>query len=304
MDYIKDIISDSESNVRVYLLKKKGRKGLYDAVVFPNVLNETIKETYAANYEKFCSERTIVEYDSVHSERDTIKRVSLENLTYWGNMLTALVSADQNSVILNKENFTDDYSVIVLVYERAKNGQVEKAYLVAQYRKVESWYKRSVKFGFVANTIKEKDEEIFVLNGCIDTVIAGDDAFVLQEVAFEKVFNYYEKSKRTLVTKKSEIENWKFLDDPKSFYENVVGKKGATTKLARALEKAVVDFSTLNPSTVKQTLSQYEEFKELSFDENDRIKYVPSLRDMIIDILRLTYTRDLFTDKLIHTKGV
>lgn len=304
MERIKDIIVDDNSNVRVYLLKKMGYKGQYEAVVFPNALDQKIKETYATNYGHFCGERKIAEYDSVHSEKGTIKKIPLADLPYWSNMIAALSTADQSGVILNRENFTDNYAAIVLAYERVKDGHIEKTYLIAQYRKVESWYKRSVKFGFVANTIKQKDEDIFVLNGCIDTAIVAEDVFVLQETAFEKVFSYYEKSKRTVAAKKAEIENWKFLDNPKSFYEDVVGKKGATTKLARALEKAVGDFSALEPATVRHTLSQYDEFKDLAYDENDCIKFTPSVRDLIIDILRLTYARDLFSDSLVHTKGV
>lgn len=40
MERIKDIIVDDNSNVRVYLLKKKGYKGQYEAVVFPNALDQ------------------------------------------------------------------------------------------------------------------------------------------------------------------------------------------------------------------------------------------------------------------------
>ena len=70
MERIKEIIVDDNSNVRVYLLKKKGYKGQYEAVVFPNALDQKIKvETYATNYEHFCGERKIAEYDSVHSEK-------------------------------------------------------------------------------------------------------------------------------------------------------------------------------------------------------------------------------------------
>lgn len=304
MERIKDIIFDHNSNVRVYLLKKKGYKGSYEAVMFPNVLDQKIRETYAKNYEHFCGERKIVEYDSVHSEKGTIKKLSLDDLQYWENMISALSVADQNRIILNKENFTDNYSAIVLIYERVKDGHIENVYLVAQYRKVESWYKRSVRFGFVANTIKQKDEEIFVLNGCIDTAIIEKDVFILQESPFEKIFNYYENSKRIVFSKKEEIEKWKFLDDPESFYESVVTKKGAITKLARALEKSIVDFSSLEPKMVRQILSQYDEFKEFSYDANDRIEFKPAVRDLIIDILRRTYARELFSDSLVHTKGI
>lgn len=286
------------------MLKKRGYKGQYEAVLFPNCLDQKIRETYAENYEHFCGDRKITEYDSVHSEKGTIKQLPLNDLSYWTGMYNAIVAADKERVLLNKANFTDDYSVIILSYEKATDGKVDRAYLVAQYRKVESWYKRSVKFGFVANTIEQKDDEIFVLNGCIDTAIVDDDVFVLQEAAFEKLFNYYEKSKRTVASKKAEIEKWYFLDNPSAFYADVSSKKGPTTKLARALEKATGDYSKLDPTTVRQTLSQHSEFKELTYDEENRIRFASDVRDLIIDILRKTYTRDLFSDSLIHTKGV
>lgn len=300
MDRIRKIIDDDNSNIRVYLLKKNGYKGKYESVLFPNALDQKIRETYAINFEHFSAERKIVEYDRVHSEKRTIKKLHLDNLSSWANVIDAISTADKNKIILNKQNFTDDYSAIVLLYEK---NEKEKAYLIAKYRKIESWYKRSIKFGFVANTVKQKDDEIFVLNGCIDAAIIDDEVFVFQETSFENIFNYYENSKKIVFDKKDEIKNWTFLNDPEAFYENVVGKKGATIKLARALEKAVGDFPFLEPKSVKLTLSQYDEFKDLSYDENDRIIFEPAVRDLIIDLLRRTYTRDLFSDNLVHTKG-
>lgn len=304
MERIKDIINDTDSNVRIYLLKKRGYKGKYEAIIFPNALDTKVREIYAKNYEHFCENREIKEYDAVHSERGTIKKLSSEDLPFWKGMIEGINIADRENKLLNKENFTDDYSIIVLVYEKIVSEKLQHVYLIAQYRKVESWYKNSIKFGFVANTIQYKNEEIFVLNGCIDTAIVDEDVFVLQETNFEKIFNYYEKSKQIIKTKKSEIEKWSFLDDPKLFYSSVEGKKGPTTKLARALEKAVGDFSTLEPSKVRETLSQYDDFKNIDFDDEDRIKFTPVVRDLIIDIVRHTYARFLFDDVLIHTKGI
>ena len=304
MERVKNIVNDTNSNVRIYLLKKQGYKGQYEAVIFPNALDDKVKETYSENLTHFCDNRGISEYDSVHSEKETIKKLPVSDLSYWENMLNAMTTADKNSALLTKENFTDNYSAIVLVYEKLVDEVVQKTYLLAQYRKIDSWYRRSVKFGFVANTIQFKDEEIFVLNGCIDTVIVDTDVFVLQETAFEKVFNYYEKSKKTVTGRKSEIENWQFLDDPKAFYADVSNKKGPITKLARALEKSPLEFSKLEPTVVRATLSQYDEFSNLTYDDNDKIKFTSSVRDLIIDILRHSYTRNLFSDNLIHTKGV
>ena len=53
MHRINDIINNSESNIRVYLLKKKGYKGNYEAVIFPNKLDQKVKTTYAENYQHF-----------------------------------------------------------------------------------------------------------------------------------------------------------------------------------------------------------------------------------------------------------
>ena len=49
MDRIKNMINDIDSNVRVYLLKKIGYKGQYEAVLFPNSLDQKIKDTYEEN---------------------------------------------------------------------------------------------------------------------------------------------------------------------------------------------------------------------------------------------------------------
>lgn len=304
MRRIGEIISDPESNVRVYLLKRLGRTENYEAVVFPNSLDRKIKQTYAENYVHFCGEREIKEYDSVHSEKGTIKRLPVTDLLYWNGIQAAMTAADTKRILLNKANFTDDYSVIVLVYERKVSGGIDRAYLIAQYRKVESWYKRSVRFGFTANSILQETGDIFVLNGCIDTAIVGSDVFVLQETPFEKIFNYYEKSKRTVAAHKSEIEKWIFLDHPESFYLDASQKKGTTVKLARALDKATSDFSKLDPAKVRGILSQHEEFNDFTYDENDKIIYTPKVKDLIIDIVRKTYVRDLLTDDLVHTKGI
>lgn len=304
MENAKGIINDSDSNIRIYLLKKRGYKGQYEAVLFPNALDKKIRETYSQNFEHFCGKRSIVEYDSVHSEKGTIKHLPVAELSYWSGMRNAISKADKEQRVLNKNNFTDDYSEIVLAYEKNNEDTVNRANLIAQYRKVESWYKRSVKFAFTTNTIEQKDEEIFVLNGCIDTVVSGEHVFVLQETAFEKVFNYYEKSKRTVAAKKVEIEKWNFIDNPVAFYEDVSGKKGPITKLARALEKSTGDFSKLKPTTVRQTLSRYDTFSALQYDDKDRIVFSPDARDLIIDILRQTYTRNLFSEDLVYTKGV
>ncbi len=304
MDKILNIVNDTSTCVRVYLLKKNGYKGCYNAVLFPNEPNFQIKESYAQNVENFCKGRTINEYDGVHSEKCAIEQLPLSELTFWKGMLEAIFKADKENLHLDKKNFCDSYSVIVLVYEHVSNGKIDTVYLIAQYRKIESWYKRSLMFAFTTNVTKFMSDDIFVLNGCVDTAIVDDTVFILQEKNFEKIFNHYQKSVGILKAHKENIKSWKFIDRPTAFYDSVEGRKGATRKLARALEKSGKEIEQLQPPRVREVLSQYDVFDVLEYDENDRIVFSHSSRDLIIDILRQTYTRQLFSNNIVQTKGV
>jgi hypothetical protein len=305
MDDVADrIVADRESNIQVYLVKKIGYKNNYEAVLFPNKINDTIKQTYAANYIDFTADKNVVEYDSVHSEKGTIKKVLLADLAGWQNMKDAMDTADRNRTILNKNTFSDNYNCIVLVYSGVINRNVKTIFLISQYRKIDTWYKKSVKFAFTTNNLVLKNKDIFVLNGCIDTVIADDSVYVLQETPFEKVFNFYERAKKTVTTNKDAIERWSFIDRPSEFYNSINEKKGPTTKLARAIEKRAEDFARLSPQIVKASLSRYDQFTSIAYDDQDRIVFSTANRDLIIDILRHIYARGLFSNDLIRTKGV
>lgn len=219
-------------------------------------------------------------------------------------MQTAINEAISNNKILNKSNFSDNYNIILISFSIVPDDDIKTIWLAAQYRKVDTWYKRSIRFGFTTNTIKEQSDDVFILNGTVDAVIFNDDIFVLQETSFEKIFNYFEKSKQIVVSKKDEITNWSFIDRPSDFYDSANSTKGTITKLARALEKSSVDFSKLSPSVVKKTLSKYDEFKSLTYDKDNKIIFKKENRDLIIGILWAAYTRSLFSDDLVHTKGI
>ncbi|MCC8058453.1 Kiwa anti-phage protein KwaB-like domain-containing protein [Cloacibacillus sp.] len=304
MDRITATIKAADATMRIYLLKKIGYKGSFEAVVFPNSLDTEVREAYADNFETFIRDKRVTEYDSVHHEKGAIEKVELSTLDYWASMLAAMSQADGAGAVLTPENFSDDYSLIVLAYEKAVERDIQTVYLLAQYRKVDAWYKKSVKFGITANTFTASHDDVFVLNGCIDAAIVGSDVYVLQENQFEKIFNYYERSKKTVQSNQAYIQAWGFIDKPNDFFNSVQGKKGATTKLARALDKRVLDFSTLEPQTVKQRLGAYEEFAAITYNKQDCIVFSAGVRDLIIDIVRCAYLRGLFTDDVIYSKGV
>ena len=304
MHDIMKVINSDTATVRVHLIKKGGNPQDYSCVVFPNDLNELIKKAYKDNFNLFIKDKTVTDYDSIHTEKGSIQKATLADISEWINIKNAIKKADDDNVIMNKSNFSDNYHVIVVTFEAMVEGDIKCAYLVAQYRKIESWYKKSVKFGFTTDGLQEKNSDIFLLNGCIDTVVYEDYAFILQENQFEKLFKYYKKSINTLEKNRDNIENCSFIDKPSEFYESVRSCKGATKKMARVMSKQAIDLQTLPSKTVKEQLIKYEEFSSIEFDAEDKIVLNTKTRDMIIDILRCVYTRSLFTENVVHTKGV
>lgn len=305
LDCIGKIIEDEHTTVRVYLLKKARGKNDYSAVIFPNSIEESIKRTYSSNYFSLCeNNKGIVEYDTVHSERGMVKMLPTKNVDNLPSFLSAISDADKNKNILSKDNFSDTYSAVAMVYEYKSNNTVNKITIISKYKKVDTWFKKGIKFCFIGNTVTEKNEEIFVLNGCIDVIVFKDELLIFNENSFEYIFNYYVKSKNFIENKREEIENWSFINNPVEFYKSVSSSKSSVIILARALSKTQSKLLNLPANEIRDILSRYPEFSALKFDASNRIIFDKSTKNIILCILRSTYSRDLFSDSLIQTKGV
>jgi hypothetical protein len=156
----------------------------------------------------------------------------------------------------------------------------------------------------MGRTQREIDQEIYILNGCIDAAIIDGDTYILMPNNFESIFNYYKKSIEIVESNRENIEGWIFLSDSKKFYNYIQGKKRATLRVARILKKSLATLNSLTPHEIKEKLIIYEEFKDLQYDENDRIIVSAKTRDLIIDILLNVYVKNLFNDELVYTKGM
>jgi len=273
-------------------------------VIFPNAISEKIKAVYKENFNFFTNGKNVREYDGVHYETETIQTIPTVELNEWDRIKNAISDAEEKNNHLNSNDFTDDYSLVITVFEKSSNADIQKAYLVAKYRKTETWYHKRIKYTYSGGILEEAEKEIYILDGCIDTIISDKDAYILMQNKFESIFNFYENSKNILESNKGSIEMWTFLDDPEKFLNCIKGKKGPILRMARVLQKSLAKLNKLTPHEVKGKLTKYDEFKDIEFDENDRIIVTAKNRDLIIDVLLDKYAKNLFSDELIYTKGV
>jgi hypothetical protein len=304
MTNAKLIIANADSNIRVYFIKKtRGKNGEHTAMIFPNSINGSIRSAYCKNVSDFTDGKEIREYDGVHHETDTIQRVITSELEEWPRITAAINIAERNQAIIGKDSFSDDYSLIVITYEVSVNDSVQQVHLVAKYRKTNIWYKKSVKYVFVGQTLKELTGDIFILNGCIDAIVSADDTYILMPRNFESIFNFYKKSEELIQNSEDDIKKWAFLDNSEKFINCIRGKKGAMLKMARVIRKSLSTLNSLDAASVKECLSQYEQFSDIEYNDEGKIVVTDRNRDLIIDILLSVYAKNLFTDELVRTKG-
>lgn len=290
-------------NVSLYLLKKKGRKE-FIAYRLPNDIDEDIKENYLSNFEKFIVGRSFVTYDFVHSEKNALIKLETDKILLWTRMLDSIKKANDEGTLVQKNNFNDDYSVIVVDFSYHINDEIAHIYFVSKYMKTVTWYKKGVKFAFTANGVKKVKEDIIVLNGCIDVVINSDKTIILNEKNFEYLFNYYESAKKIINDAKPELEKWPILTSVDVFFAKVNAGKTRTLKLANALKNSKTDWSKISNRKVREVLSSDKRFATLTLNENDQIICTETNVDLIIDIIREVYSKQLFTEEIIETKGV
>lgn len=267
-------------------------------------MHAAIKSAYVNNFNSFKRDRAISDYDNIHAEKGTIQKAPIDDIEVWVKIKQAIDVADTDNLILSPQEFCDEYHMIIICFEGSINGQIKQSYLIAQYRKVDSWYKKSVRFGFIGNTFTEKTENIFVLNGAIDCAVLEDEAFIFQETQFERLFKYNKKMRKLLSDNQENIENCSFLDNPEEFNNLILNNKSATKNMARFFQKRYIDLSSLEPTAVKEALSGHSEFDILQYDDNNKIIVTKKSRDLIVDIISGKYLRSLFGESIVQTKGV
>ena len=297
------IIKLRQATVKLYLIKK-AKKGLFEAYRLPNGIDDDVKEKYCSNLAHFTEGRTFSVYDFVHKEKNSLVELETNKVERWSVLKDSLITADRDNMLLNGSTFNDDYNIIIVDFGYRENETIEHVYLISKYMKTETWYKKGLKFAFTANGLVEKREDIIVLSGCIDVVLTKEKIVVLNEKNFEDIFNYYETAKKLIEDSKPEIAEWDIMTETEVFFTKVFSGKTRVLKLANALKNSKTDWKSIPNERVKEVLNTDDRFSSIQFDENSKVICTDKNVDLIIDIIREVYSKQLFTGEIIETKGV
>lgn len=286
--------------VKVFLVKKKGKQ--YTSYLLPNNIDNEIKYKYNDNLSNFLNNKELTKYDFVYDKKNCVSFLDANNLELKNNILNSI--QENNREQLKKSNFSDDYNFIIFQFDNYINNEIKSMYFFSKYAKPETWYKKGIKFAFISDYMIEMKSDILVLNGEISCVLLDNDMLILNASTFESIFNYYESAKTLVESKKDDIFHFEFLDNPQIFYDKIISGKTRIKALANAFNNSQTNWLSIDKEIVFNVLTSDERFKDLEFDDNHQIICTDKNTDLIIDIIRETYSRQLFTNKIIETKGV
>lgn len=287
------------SSFSLYLVKKE-KKNVYTSFRLPNGIEDEVKNTYMQNIENFTANREYSNYDFVHKEKGKIVRLDTNSIDSWCFIKECIKSRS----ILSKQNFSDDYKMIIIDCSYEDNKMIKHTYLIAKYMKIANWYKKGIKIAFTSNGLVEKKDDIIALNGCIDAIICDENTFVLVERNFEEIFNYFEAAKKLVRNKKEEIQLWDFLTSTELFFNKVEAGKTRMLKLANAIKNTKTDWKKIKAITIKNVLITIDKFSSIAYNDENKIICTETNVDLLIEILREVFCKQLFTEEIIETKGI
>lgn len=248
---------------------------------------------------------------------DLIRRLQSENVKQKAEIERLTLAVEElkgENKVIHKENdellgkierLTKENSNVISMNDALYR---EKAELQKQVDELteENGYLKQCADNFLADYQKAQKQvdELTEERENIDVVINGDSIVILNEKNFENIFNYFEAAKKMVDDAKPQIQNWTFLTSVDVFFNKATAGKTRTLRLANALKNSKTDWSKISSKTVKDVLTGDERFVSITFDENDQIVCTDSNADLIIDIIREVYSKQLFTEEIIETKGV
>ena len=134
-----------EASVCLYLLKKN-RRSDFIAFRLPNSIDEELKAKYCLNFEQLVEGRSFGTYDFLHSEKNVLVEIETDKIALWDKIQESIKKANIDGVFLQKDNFNDDYSIVVVDFSNPSNGDVEHTFFVSKYIKTNTWIKKGIVF--------------------------------------------------------------------------------------------------------------------------------------------------------------
>lgn len=271
-------------------------KKIYKYDQSQNINIQLVLDKKLKNLDQY-EEYGIEPYDVEFYEKECVEVITVDKLS-WGEIENAInnLSITNNNSIKPKEiNTQCDLVVNELFFEDGT-----KAYILNKHTTMGSAFKNRIVF---SGSYKLNEDEILSFSEYGDVVIVEGNCYILHEDKFNSIFKFREKLDSEVEKAKDQIENWKFIDDSASFYNECNKNYNTKRAIVKALNKKGLYFlENATPEQIMDKIKKHKELDELSFDDNKKMVVTPESTKIILRILTNQIGLDLFTESIFGTE--
>lgn len=240
----------------------------------------------------------IEQYDVEFHEKECIEYLSTDKLS-WSEIENSINNLGiTNNNVINPKEINSQCDLVVNELCFSDGG---KAYILNKHTTIGSAFKNRIIF---SGTHQLKEENILSFSDYADVVIFEGNCYILHEDKFNSIFKFREKLDNEVSKAKDQIENWQFLDNAVSFYEECNKNFNTKRAVVKVLNKKGLHFlETATPEQIMNKIKKHKELNDLSFDDNKKMIVTPDSTKIILKILTNQIGLDLFTESIFGTEG-
>ncbi len=291
-DKLKQYISHNMYSIKTSTKAKK----IYKYDQSQNIDTQLVLDKKLKNLGQY-AECDIEQYDVEFYDKDCIEFISVDKLSWREieNEINNLSITNNNEINPKEINSQCDLVVNELIFE---DGQ--KAYILNKHTTIGSAFKNRIIF---SGAYKLNEDKILSFSEYGDVVILEGNCYILHEDKFNSIFKFREKLDSDVEKAKEQIENWQFLDNSTSFYDECNKNYNTKRAIVKALNKKGLHFlESATPEQIMNKIKKHKELDDLSFDDNKKMIVTQESTKIILRILTNQIGLDLFTESIFGTE--
>lgn len=295
---------DSNINPLILIFDKSARKDKYRTyqINFSNENSLQIARAYLKTVCDILDKREIEKYDFELNRKDTIQKLE-SSLVLESENINSIIKIDDNTPFVSKKTNFKILDFVVIRFYLKDNNQIKTLTLYSKYKQPAKKFKKSFRYCFLDNEIKELNSDILYFDGLVDAFEIDNNYYIINDKAFNSIFDFKEGFNKIIESKRLEIVSRGFLDNPNKFINDCKNDGRYNKRLCKVITSDA--FQYLDEG--KEKLPEYfKKFKiSLELDEYNIIRY----RDKedigeILNILMKRYAEDGLLGNKMIIKGV
>ena len=248
------------------------------------------------------NKREIVEYDFERNDNDAIQKIN-PKLIIESEKINPKIIKDKSVPYVDKKTDFKKFNFIVIRYFLEVNKEIKTLTIYSQYFQPATRFKKSFKYCFLNDEIKKLNSDIFYFDGRVDVFEFEKNYYIVNLKWFNKIFDFKEGFNSIIESKRSEIVNQGFIDNPDVFIDDCKNDGRYNQRLCKIVTSDA--FERLEGQSHKLP-NYFKRFKiSLTLDKNNIIQY-RGKEDIgqILNVLMRRYAIDGLTDEEMIITGI